>query len=348
VVFDAVAREVAALLRASSVSLARYDDVLTVVARHGAPHVRVGDTYRLGGNNVTSTVLRTGTTARLDDFEQASGHIGEVARAAAVRSIVAAPIVLEGRTWGVLAAVWTEGESPPEDTEDRMAKFAELLDTAIANADSRDQLTASRARVLAAGDEARRRVVRDLHDGAQQRLVQTTMTLKAAHRALRDGAGDAVALVGEALETTERAMDEIRELSRGILPSVLTHGGLRAGIEAFVARLELPVEVEVTGERLPPDIAASAYFIVSEALTNVVKHAGATRAAVSAVIGEGVLTLQVRDDGVGGADPGGHGLLGIADRVDALGGRLEIDSGDGAGTLLTVRLSLSTVGPEPS
>jgi signal transduction histidine kinase len=340
-VFDAVTREVAELLSASSVSLARYeDDVLLVVAQHGAPYVHVGDTYPLGGNNVSSTVLRTGRTARLDEFEHATGRIGEVARDAAVRSVVAAPIVVEGRTWGVLAAVWSGSEPPPGDTEERLTGFAELLDTAIANADSRDQLAASRARVLAAGDEARRRVVRDLHDGAQQRQVSTILALKLAQHAQREDRGDVDDLLAEALSMAERAMAELRELAHGILPGVLTHGGLRAGVQALVSRLALPVDLDVPGERISPDIEASAYFIVAEALTNVVKHAQATRATVTAAIEEGAMTLEVRDDGVGGADPEGHGLVGIADRVDALGGQLEIDSTAGRGTVLTARLPL--------
>jgi PAS domain S-box-containing protein len=346
-VFEAVTAEVAEVLDASAVSLARYDDdVLTVVAHRGAAYLRTGERFSLGGTNVPSTVLRTGRTARLDDVAQATGPIGEAARGAGVRSVVGAPVVVDGRTWGVLAAIWTDRGPPPDDTEERMARFAELLDTAIANADSRDQLTASRARVLAAGDEARRRVVRDLHDGAQQRLVHTIITLKLAQRGLREDRSNAEALVAEALGTAERATAEVRELAHGILPSVLTHAGLRAGVNAFASRLDLPVDLDVLSERLPPDMEASAYFVVAEALTNVVKHARATRATVRAAADDGVLTLEVRDDGVGGANPEGHGLMGIADRVDALGGRLRIESADGDGTVLTARLPLTTRSPQ--
>jgi signal transduction histidine kinase len=277
----------------------------------------------------------------MDDVAKASGEIGDVARRTGVRSVVAAPVVVDGRTWGVLAAIWTDRVPPPDDTEARLASFAELLDTAIANADSRDQLAASRARVLAAGDEARRHVVRDLHDGAQQQLVHTIVTLKLGQRALHEDRGDAEALLAEALGSAERATAELRELAHGILPSVLTRGGLRAGVNAFVSRLDLPVDVDVTSERLPADIEASAYFIVAEGLTNVVKHARATRALVRAAVDDGALTLEVRDDGVGGANPDGHGLMGIADRVDALGGRLRIESADGDGTVLAARLPLS-------
>ena len=342
-VFDAVTAEVAALLDASQVALGRSDDdMLTVVAQSGSTtHVQVGEGFPLGGTNVASTVMRTGRTARMDDYAEATGPISDVARAARVRSVVAAPVVVDGRTWGALIAVWSDRGPPPDDTEERIARFAELLDTAIANADSRDQLTASRARVLAAGDDARRRVVRDLHDGAQQRLVHTIVTLKLAQRALRDSPGDTDALLAEALTSAERATAEVRELAHGILPAVLTRGGLRAGVQAFVSRLDLPVDVDVRGDRLPPDIEASAYFIVAEALTNVVKHAEASRASVRASIDDGALTLEVRDDGVGGADPAGHGLLGVADRVDALGGLLRIERTDGGGTALTARLPLS-------
>jgi PAS domain S-box-containing protein len=341
-VFDAVAREVGDLLKASAVSLARRDDdMLRVIATTGpAGYPRVGDRFPLGGTNVTSIVLRTGRTARVDDFAEATGQIGAVARQVGTRSAVAAPVVVDGRTWGVLAAIWAQRGPPPDDTEERMARFAQLLDTAIANADGRDQLTASRARVLAAGDEARRRVVRDLHDGAQQRLVHTIVTLKLAQRAVRDSPSEADVLLAEALGNAERATAELRELAHGILPSVLTRG-LRAGVDSIASRLDLPVEVDVPSGRLPPDIEASAYFIVAEALTNVVKHARATRATVRVAAGDGVLTLEVRDDGVGGADPNGHGLMGIADRVDALGGRLWIESSDGDGTVLAARLPLS-------
>jgi signal transduction histidine kinase len=325
------------------VSLARYEGAeLVVVANHGAGFVAVGDRYPVGGENVTSIVLRTGRTARVDDYAQATGEIGAVARDSGVRSAVAAPVVVDGRTWGVLVGTWADREPPPDDTDERLASFAELLDTAIANADTRDQLTASRARVLAAGDNARKHVVRDLHDGAQQRLVHTIVTLKLAQQALHEDRGDAEALLTDALASAEQATDELRELARGILPTVLTRGGLHAGIGVLVARLPLPVEVEVPRERLPPDLEASTYFIVAEALTNVVKHARATRASVTAALEDGGLRLEVRDDGIGEADPNGHGLVGIADRVHALGGRLRIESRSGSGTLLTARLPLST------
>ena len=345
-VFDAVAAEMERLLDADQAVLSRFElgDEVTVVAHRGpsAQLVPPGTRVRLDGDNVQTLVRRTNQPARSERYQQASGTIAELARHVGVRSVVGAPIVVDGRLWGVISASWNHEESPPADTERRMAKFAQLLDAAIANADSRDQLTASRARLVAAGDDARRRLARDLHDGAQQRLVHTIVTLKLAKRALHDGNGEAQTLVGEALEQAQQGNTELRELAHGILPRALTHGGLRAGVDSFVHRLDLPVHVDVPARRLPAEIEASAYFIVAEALTNVLKHAKAGHADVTATLENGALRVEVRDDGIGGADPYGHGLVGIADRVSALGGRLHIDSTPGAGTVLAATLPVST------
>ena len=289
---------------------------------------------------MTAIVRRTERPARIESYVGTQGEIAQLVNALGVRAAVGAPIVVDGRLWGVVIANWRGEESPPADTEQRMAQFAELLDTAIANADGRDQLTASRARLLTAADEARRRVVRDLHDGAQQRLVNTIVTLKLARRALREKDDQAEPLVDEALEHAEQGHVELRELAHGILPAVLTRGGLRAGVGSLVARLDLPVGVDVGAERVPAEIEASAYFIVAEALTNVVKHAHAERADVKASVEDGVLRVEVRDDGIGGTDPSGHGLVGMRDRVTALGGRLRIESPASGGTLVAATLPL--------
>jgi signal transduction histidine kinase len=236
--------------------------------------------------------------------------------------------------------VSSRGRELPADTEQRLADFTELVATAIANVDGRAQLVASRARLLTAGDDARRRVVRDLHDGAQQRLVQTIITLKLARRAEQNDGASADALVAEALDQAEQANAELRELAHGILPPVLARGGLQAGVDALVSRMRVPVEVAVAAGRLPAEIEASAYFVVAEALTNVVKHSQARSAEVKAWVHDGVLHLDVRDDGVGGARPDGTGLLGLNDRVAALGGRLRVESPPGRGTRLTATLPL--------
>ncbi len=344
-VFDAVAAEMEGLLAADRVSLSRYElgAEITVLAHRGSGAELVPSGSRLNheGDNVQEMVRRTERPARMENFEEAHGSIAEVQRTMGVRVVVAAPVVVEGRVWGVIGASWVGEESPPADTEERMAKFAGLLETAIANADSRDQLTASRARLVTEADEARRRVVRDLHDGGQQRLMHTIVTLKLAQRALRQKDAEAGSLVDEALEHAEAGNAQLRELAHGILPPILTRGGLRAGLDAVVERLELPVEVDVPAARFPEEIEASAYFIVAEALTNVVKHSQARRAEVNAFVDNGTLHVVVRDDGLGGADPEGHGLVGIADRVTALGGRLDIESPADGGTLLAATLPVS-------
>jgi GAF domain-containing protein len=344
-VLDAVVAEMEALLDADQVALNRFEagDEITVLAHRGLDVARtpVGTRMSLQGENVTATVRHTARPARRENYDGAPGPLAELARATGLRSSVAAPIVVDGRLWGIITASWKDTQSPAAGIEERMAQFAELLDSAIANADSRDQLTASRARLLTAADEARRRVVRDLHDGAQQRLVHTIIKLKLAQRASREQDGQADALIGEALEHAEQGNAELRELAHGILPAVLTRGGLRAGVDTMVTRVDLPVEVDVSAERFPAEIEASAYFIVSEALTNVVKHAHAERAEVRASAEDGILHVAIRDNGIGGADPGGPGLVAIGDRVTALGGRLEIESPAGGGTLLAATLPLS-------
>jgi signal transduction histidine kinase len=343
-VFDAVIAEVAQLLGAPQVGMMRSESSheIVVLAQRGQDPavVRAGLRLPLDGDSVTARVLRTGRSARLNVYEEPSGTIAEIARRSNVNATVGAPITVEGGLWGVITASWESQDVPPVDAEERLAEFAELLGTAIANADSRDQLTASRARVLTAGDEARRRVVRDLHDGAQQRQVHTIITLKLAQRALSEEPDRVESLLAEALDHAEEGNAELRELAHGILPAALTRGGLRAGVGAVVARLDRPVEVDVTSTRLAPEIEASAYFIAAEALTNVVKHSQAAKAEVTAAVDDGTLRLEIRDDGIGGADPQGHGLLGIADRVAALGGRLRIDSPGGGGTVLAAELPL--------
>ena len=198
----------------------------------------------------------------------------------------------------------------------------------------------SRAQVLAAADDARRRVVRDLHDGAQQRLVHTIITLKLARRALGADQADAALLVSQALEEAEEANAELRELAHGVPPAALTRGGLRAGVESLVARVPTTVSLDVTGERLPPGIEATAYFVVAEALTNVAKHARAGRAEVTARVEHGTLQVRVRDDGVGGARPDGSGLVGLGDRLAALDGRFQVESPPGGGTLVAADIPL--------
>jgi signal transduction histidine kinase len=343
-VFDAVAAEMERLLGADGVTLNRYErDDVTIVAHSGAGAAvaRAGKRLSLTGDNVAAKVRSTQQAARMEDYTGSPGAIAELIRDIGVQSAVGAPIVVAGELWGVAITLWRREHAPPDDTEERMVQFAELLGTAIANADSRDQLTASRARLVTEADEARRRVVRDLHDGAQQRLVHAIVTLKLARRAFEAGDGTAESLVIEALRHAEEGNAELRELAHGILPAALTTRGLRAGVDALVARLDLPVRADLPAARLPAEIEASAYFVAAETLTNIVKHSHASHAEVTATVRDGVFQIDVRDDGIGGADPDGHGLVGMADRVSALGGEITIDSPAGCGTHVSARFPLS-------
>jgi PAS domain S-box-containing protein len=341
-VFAAVAEEVGHLLPAEDTAVMRYEDdaVAVVVAVRGGrgKTLKLGTRLPLEGANVTTLVHRTGRPSRIDDYGDATGAIGNQLHGLGIRSAVGCPIVVEGRVWGVMIVAQRMSEPLPAEAETRIGKFTELVATAISNVQARWDLAASRARIVAAADDERRRVVRDLHDGAQQRLVHTIVTLKLARQAEREER--ATALVGEALDHAERAIVELRELSHGILPSVLTRGGLRAGVETLASRMPVPVEVAVADDRLPPEVEATAYFVVAEALTNVVKHSKATSAGVVARVEDGWLEVRVRDDGAGGARPDGTGLVGLTDRLAVLDGRLRIDSPPGEGTLVAADIPL--------
>ncbi|MCW3065001.1 MAG: sensor kinase [Solirubrobacterales bacterium] len=343
-VFAAVAEELERLLRVELATIYRYesDGTATVVADRGdrdAP-ILVGTRMSLEGENVTALVLRTGRPARIDDYANVTGSLGTYVRDLGIRSAVGCPIVVRGRLWGAMVAGTRQPEPMPVGMESRIRQFTELVATAISNVQAWSDLAASRARIVAAADEERRRVVRDLHDGAQQRLVHTVITLKLARHALEREEKDAPRLLAEALQQAERANVELRELAHGILPAVLTRGGLRAGVDALASRMPLPVDIDVSVGGLPDAVEATAYFVVAEALTNVAKHARARHAGVLARIEDGTLAVQVRDDGVGGARPDGSGLLGLADRLAVLDGRLRVESPADGGTLVAAAIPL--------
>jgi signal transduction histidine kinase len=345
--FTAVVAEIGGLLAVEYAYMGRYepDGTVTVVATWGEADERfpVGIRGPLGGNNLATILRETGHSARMDEYaDVSSGSLGEVIRESGVRSAVATPITVEGRLWGLISIGSIHVPSLPADTEARLGSFTELVATAIDNAESRAALAASRARIVAAADESRRRIERDLHDGAQQRLVHAVIVLKLALRALLGGDANAGELVAEALRHAEQANAELRELANGILPAALTRGGLRAGVEAFVSTVSLPVSVDVAIERLPPAVEATAYFVICEALTNVVKHARAAGAGVTARVEDGVLRVEISDDGVGGARGDyGTGLGGLADRVSTLDGRLVVESPRGSGTRVYALLPVS-------
>ncbi|MCW3066205.1 MAG: two-component system sensor kinase [Solirubrobacterales bacterium] len=342
-VFSAVAEELERLFDAQATTIARLepDGTLAIVASSGTARdeMPVGSRLKSQSGMVLARVIRTGRSARVDDYGNAAG---ELTRRTGIRCSVAVPIMVEGSLWGSMGA-GTEREQFPADAEQRVAEFTELVATAISNIQAREDLAASRARIVAAADEERRRVVRDLHDGAQQRLVHTIITLKLAHRELQPNQEPASELMSEALEHAERANVELRELAHGILPAVLTHGGLRAAVGALASRAPVPVEVDVSVDRLPAPFEATAYFVVAESLTNVAKHARATGATVQAHVEGGSLQLHVRDDGVGGARPDGSGFLGLADRLAVLHGQLRVESPADGGTLVAADIPLPSV-----
>jgi signal transduction histidine kinase len=343
-VFPAVAKEVRHILGAAASTIFRRDPdgTVTVLARVGERQAQlpVGSRWKPEPPLAIAAVLRTGRAARCDDYSRASGaFVDATVRRMGIRSSVAAPIVVEGRLWGVIVA-GTVREPLPVDAERRMAGFTELVGTAIANADSRAQLTASRARIVAAADDARRRIERDLHDGTQQRLVALGLTLRLAESTVPAELPQLQTQIGRVAGEITGAVEELREIARGIHPAILSEGGLGPALRTLARRAAIPVELDIRTETRPADpIEVAAYYIVSEALTNTTKHARASCARVAVEQRDGLLHLSIRDDGVGGADPaGGSGLIGLRDRVQALGGSIEVDSSPGEGTAIVVEL----------
>ena len=357
VVFRAVATEVAQVL-----PVVDYAVIGRYTTRHAVEYVggwsRAGDarwvgrTTALGGRNVSTAVYETGRPARVDHLEDEASPTTALARKNGARSSAGAPINVEGRLWGVMiVASVREGELPP-GIERKLADFIELLATAIGNAEAREELRASRARIVAAADQARRRIERDVHDGAQQRLVSLSLQLRTAQAAVPPELVELSAELDRAVDATKEAMEELQEIARGIHPAVLAQGGLRPALKALARRAPIPVRLDVRAlERLPDHVEISAYYVATEALTNAAKHGNASAVTIAVDCVDGILRLSVRDDGVGGADfTRGSGLLGLKDRVEAIGGRILLDSPRRGGTRITAELPLAETlpGRQPS
>ena len=352
-VFSAVTKEV---LRhfgdGGTTRLLRYelDGTVTLLANEGTtgPHVKVGGTWeKRPPEGVLETVRRTGRPARVNDYRTLEG--GEAYAAEGMISAVGMPIHVNGRLWGLISVGTGHGHLPA-DLEARMTEFTDLVATAVADAQSRAELTDSRARIVAASDETRRRIERDLHDGVQQSLVALALRLRSAAMDAA-GRGEAHEEVDEVATNLMTVIEELRELSRGIHPAVLSDSGLRPALRALGRRSHVPMTVDIRFDgRLPLPVEVGAYYVVSEMLTNAVKHAGASVVEVEAEETDDVLTLRVRDDGVGGADPErGTGLLGLKDRIEALGGTFDVHSPLGGGTTVTCRIpTRRTLAAEPS
>ena len=347
-VLAAVAEEAGQVISGADFALvSRYD--ATRVARVAGGWARPGSSGPAGflaglaGRTVSTLVFERNEPARVDHLAGGAGGIALAAEEHGVRTCVGAPISVAGRPWGLMIVASTHPGALPAGAEYRLAGFTELVATAIANAEGQAALAASRARIVATADQTRRRIERDLHDGAQQRLVSLALHLREAQAAAPPAPGELSAQLARAVAEANGALDDLRETARGIHPAILAKGGLRATLKTLASRSPIPVELRVAvKERLPEPVEVSAYYVAAEALTNVARHARASSVSVDVEVAGEVLRVAVRDDGCGGADfSGGTGLVGLKDRVEAIGGRIFLDSPRGAGTSLRVELPVT-------
>jgi signal transduction histidine kinase len=344
-VFEQVTEEVARLLGLPGAGVVQYrpGQGATVVgawSEDAALALPVGMVLDIDGDTVVAKVLRTGEAQRIERYEGASGGLAERLRGLGYRAAVAAPVTVGGGLWGALVSATTSEEPLPDGLEQRLCDFADLVGQALANADARERLAASRAELVAVGDAERRRFERNLHDGAQQRLVSVALELGMAGAKLDDDPKAARDLLSTAQDDLAQGLEELRELARGLHPVLLTERGLGPALDALLSRTPVAVEIaELPDRRLEAPVEAAAYYVVAEAITNVAKYAQASHATVSITRSNGRATVTVSDDGVGGADPtGGSGLRGLAARVEALNGRLDVDSPPERGTRITAEI----------
>jgi signal transduction histidine kinase len=344
-VLAAVTEEAGRLLHTDYATMNRYDPdgTITVVASWSSTGAAypVGTRWSIGGQNVNTLVFQTGRAARIDDYASASGPAAELSRELGLRAGVGVPVSVEGRPWGCVFVSSTR-EPLPEGTEAQLAGFTELAATAIANAEAQAALTASRARIVATADATRRRIERNLHDGAQQRLVSLALNLRAAEAIAQSAAGGVARQLDRVAAGIDDVLQDLREIARGLHPAILAESGLRPALKTLARQSAVPVRLDIqVDQRLPEPVEIAAYYTVSEALTNIAKHARATTADIDVAESDGTLHVLVRDDGRGGADfTHGSGLVGLRDRAEALGGHLELDSPPGAGTTLDITLPL--------
>jgi PAS domain S-box-containing protein len=344
-VFMAVSEECARVLEVNASVVVRYegDGSATIVGRHNRDGI---DVFQLGAvlspeiHSALGKVRRSEAPARVDDWGVLTGQTAEAMFRGGYRSTAAAPIVVAGLLWGAVA-IGSEDPLPPE-TENRLGAFCEMVSLAVASAQAHEDLIASRARLVKVGDEQRRRLERNLHDGAQQSLVSVALKLRLVRTRLTADPSAAVRLLDDAMRELDTGLEELREIARGIHPAILSERGLRPALEALTERLLLPVAIDIPDERLPQHSEATAYYILTEALTNVVKHASASSARVSVRREGSVLRCEVADNGRGGADPmSGTGILGLRDRAEAAGGTLSVVSPPGRGTVVAAAVPLT-------
>jgi PAS domain S-box-containing protein len=340
--FSAVAEQAAGIIDIPIVRVHRFeaDGTFTTLGIAGETNFTVGSRWPAPEDGIAGMILATGRPARKDDYSTMSGPLGDALREDLTTSAVGVPIVVDGNIWGFMVAAGRPDKPIPAGTEERLARFTELLATGVSNATMRGELVASRARVIAAADDARRRIERDLHDGAQQQLVTLALAMRSTEGRIPTGQEQLKAEVGGFADRVTSLVEELREMSRGIHPAILSEGGLSPALEALALRSAVPVTLNVRHEqRLPDAVEVAAYYVASEALANVSKHADASLVELDLHLDDASLRLSIRDDGRGGADPSrGSGLLGLKDRVEALGGTIDVESPHGRGTRLQVAI----------
>jgi signal transduction histidine kinase len=346
-VFNAVVEEVRLLMGVEAAALARYeaDRTATLMAISAETEARVvspGDKTSTEGHNALALVYRTGRPARIDDYRKVTGgwHVRRFVEAG-IQSVVAAPIQFREQVWGMLAVYSMQGPLAP-DTEARLADFAALVASAIANVQAWSELEASRIRIIGAADEARRRVERDLHDGAQQRIVALGYRVRLLARSQPAQIAGLDAELRSVAVDLNGVHEELRAIASGLHPAALSHGGLAAALRTLARRSPIPVALDLRLEgRVAESVEVAAYYVVAETLTNTTKHGEASHIGVTAELRDGRLRVCVRDDGVGGADPArGSGLVGLKDRIETFGGTMTLDSPPGGGTTLIAQLPL--------
>ena len=345
-VYPAVARELGSGLGAEHVSVVRFEDGHGVVLaawddERNENRLTPGERLELGGNNICTTVLTTGEPAAID-YTAATGPIADRMHQRGLVCGLGVPIIIDGDVWGAVV-VASSDRAPELEIQTRMTDFADLVATAVYNCETRAQLTQSRARVIAAADQARRTIERDLHDGAQQRIVSLGMELRAAQAAIPSDREDLRLRLDRSVDALTHVHTDLQELSRGIHPAILSRGGLGPALKTLARRSPVPVSLSIDIPwRLPDPVEVAAYYVVAEALTNTAKYADASVVTITAAITDEVLDLAVSDDGDGGADTGaGSGLIGLQDRIEAVGGTFTVSSPVGEGTNLTVRIPVA-------
>jgi PAS domain S-box-containing protein len=346
-VFDTVCEETGRLLGATSTNLACFtsDGFNLTMAGWSVrdTHVPTGTRLPLAGGTINDLIRRNVTPTRVDDYQDVAGDLAEVIRLRGIRSEVGAPVIVEGRVWGALIAGTDDAEPLPAGSELRVARFAELIGTAVANATTRSELIESRARIVTASDEARRRIERNLHDGTQQRLVALGLDLQAAAAKIPGELREVHTELGGIAAGIAAVLGEVRELSRGLHPALLSQGGLRPSLRALARKSPVAVDLDINVDRRPPEsVEIAVYYVVSETLTNAAKHAHASEISVRVATDGTHLRATIDDDGIGGAEAStGSGLIGLIDRVEALGGRFTLESPPGEGTRISIELPLA-------